>query len=548
MARRQQPHRVAELAVAVAAVGLGVSAELVAYDFSAARQWVPDLAVGWGLVACGLVAWQIAPRSPCGVLLCGAGLVWFAGNFAATDVPFVPWAAEQGVYVHRAALAAAVLAFALGGSRSDTARLGAISVCAALLWPSLADDQAAVVALALAALVVSLWVGGRYAAPAALAFALAVGGVAAVRLLQWPVGPEALRSSYETGLLATGAFLVMALARRTSASALAEHVIELGEIASVRDALRRVLEDPSLELAFARGDGYVDERGRSVSLPASRQRSLTPLDEAGDTVVTHDGAIAVDGALMAALARALRLTRENALLQADMVAQLGELRASRRRLVLARGRQRALLERRLREGAELHLIELDDALSALDSSNVDLGRAVAQARRRLNEARGGIAGLVLGLQPRLLASGGLAGALAALAESSPVSVSVAVAPRRFDAAVEHAAYLVCSEALANAAKHADATRVEIRLATSDDRLRVEIDDDGRGGADPAGHGLRGLAERVDELGGTLRVASPPFGGTRIRAEIPVRGDRDESSPPERLAARRVPAKAVEAAT
>jgi signal transduction histidine kinase len=544
-----RPHQARlALAGAVGAAALGVAAELVAFDLSSARSWIPDLSVGWGLVSCGLVGWRIAPHSRCGPLLCGAGLAWFAGNFAAADVPILPWAAEHGAYVHRGVLAAAVLAFALGRVDSDVARLGVAAISVALLWPSLADDEAAVVVLALALLVVSLWIGGRRPAPAAFAFALAVGGVAAVRLLDWPVGEGALLSSYQAGLLATGMLLVLALSRRASAAAVAEHVIELGETGSVGDALRRVLGDRSLELAFVRGEAHVDEHGRPLSIAVLPHRCLTALGAEGLIVVAHDVAVHVDDALAGALARALGLTRENALLQADALDQLDELRASRRRLVLARGRQRALLARRLGEGAERHLLELDEAIAAVDPSDGELADAVVEVRRRVREAREGLAALALGLQPRVLASGGLAGAVAGLAEGSPLSVTFDVDPRRFDAAVEHAAYLVCSEALANAAKHADATNVAIRVETRNDRLGIEIEDDGRGGANPDGGGLRGLEQRLDELGGTLRVKSTPGTGTRIEAEIPLRGDREESTASERNDAPRTGATAVGAAS
>ena len=179
--------------------------------------------------------------------------------------------------------------------------------------------------------------------------------------------------------------------------------------------------------------------------------------------------------------------------------QLAELRASRRRLALARGRQRALLARRLREGAELRLAGIEAALE-----DVEPTPAVAEAVERVGAARDAIAALARGLQPPLLAAEGLAGALTALAASSPVDVSLRVDDRRFEAAVEHAAYLVCSEALANVAKHAGASEVELSVAARDGRLRLGIADNGRGGADSRGSGLRGIAERVEELGGTLQ--------------------------------------------
>jgi signal transduction histidine kinase len=95
---------------------------------------------------------------------------------------------------------------------------------------------------------------------------------------------------------------------------------------------------------------------------------------------------------------------------------------------------------------------------------------------------------------------------------------------RFPAPIEAAAYFICSEALANVAKYGRASRVEVRVVREDRRLTVEVSDDGVGGADPsAGSGLRGLADRVEALGGRLRVESPPGSGTRLLAELPIEG-------------------------
>ena len=100
--------------------------------------------------------------------------------------------------------------------------------------------------------------------------------------------------------------------------------------------------------------------------------------------------------------------------------------------------------------------------------------------------------------------------------------------RRFDAAVEHAAYLVCSEALTNVAKHARASEVDLRIEAIGGLLRLEVSDDGRGGADVGGTGLRGISARVEELAGHLVLDSPPGRGTRLAVEIPLRADRDLS--------------------
>ena len=124
-----------------------------------------------------------------------------------------------------------------------------------------------------------------------------------------------------------------------------------------------------------------------------------------------------------------------------------------------------------------------------------------------------------GLRPQRLTRDGLAGALDDLARGAPLPVEVDAPPRRFDDVVEATLFFVCSEALANVTKHAGASRARVRIAEDGDRLAAEVSDDGAGGADAGGSGLRGLADRVEALGGALSVESPPGAGTTVRAEV-----------------------------
>jgi signal transduction histidine kinase len=121
----------------------------------------------------------------------------------------------------------------------------------------------------------------------------------------------------------------------------------------------------------------------------------------------------------------------------------------------------------------------------------------------------------------VLTDRGLEAAIGALADQSAIPVTVSAdVPERPAAPIETAAYFVAAEALANAAKHADASRVEVRLVRRPKSLVVEVSDDGRGGADASGSGLTGLRRRVEALDGSLLVVSPPDGGTTLRAELP----------------------------
>ncbi len=150
---------------------------------------------------------------------------------------------------------------------------------------------------------------------------------------------------------------------------------------------------------------------------------------------------------------------------------------------------------------------------------------VARAQDQLVETLEELRRLAHGLHPRVLSEHGLGGALAALAKDFAVPVDVRVTGTQLPQPVAVVAYFVCAEALANVAKYAGASCVTVAVTAGEGRVRVEIADDGVGGADPAhGSGLRGLADRVETFGGTLQVESLRGRGTRIAAEIPLGGD------------------------
>jgi PAS domain S-box-containing protein len=203
--------------------------------------------------------------------------------------------------------------------------------------------------------------------------------------------------------------------------------------------------------------------------------------------------------------------------------QAEELRKSRARIVAAGDEARKRLERNLHDGAQQHLIALLLALRGLRDQAKD--RATAEsltgAVDELEQAVDELLELSRGIHPVGLERG-LAGAVEQLAKRAHIAVSVEVSPDRYAEPVEAAAYYVVSEALANVAKHAEATKTSVRIADDGEQLLVEVVDDGRGGADPAlGSGLRGLADRVAALDGTFSVGTPAAGGTHVRAEIPL---------------------------
>jgi signal transduction histidine kinase len=188
---------------------------------------------------------------------------------------------------------------------------------------------------------------------------------------------------------------------------------------------------------------------------------------------------------------------------------------------------RRRVERDLHDGAQQRLVTVALALR-LARSQVgrvpveELGALLDEAGEELAGALDELRELARGIYPVLLTDAGLGPALASLAERCPVPAVLGPVPdRRWADRVEQTCYFVASEALVNAVKHAHASRVAIELRVVDDaELCLEVGDDGVGGADPAGSGLRGLADRVAALGGALQVDSAPGGGTRVRARLP----------------------------
>ena len=208
------------------------------------------------------------------------------------------------------------------------------------------------------------------------------------------------------------------------------------------------------------------------------------------------------------------------------------IHASRARIVQAALEERRRLGRDLHDGAQQRLINVIFALQAAGRGAVDepARRALAEALEETQLAIRDLRDLGAGLDPSVLAHRGLAAAIASLTARTPVPVTLEVPPERFAPLIESTAYFVVSEGLANVAKHAQASEATVRIETAPGCLLVIVSDDGRGGAAPepaSGSGLAGLADRVAAVGGTLEVVSPAGAGTRLTAELPLRGGVSE---------------------
>jgi signal transduction histidine kinase len=203
--------------------------------------------------------------------------------------------------------------------------------------------------------------------------------------------------------------------------------------------------------------------------------------------------------------------------------QVDELEASRRRVVEAGDEERRRLERKLREGAERRLAEVQALLGEAEGAVGDgIAAMLAETQAKLERTRSELREFARGIHPRALTEGGLPAALRELAERAALPVELRVAETRYPGPVEAGVYFVCSEALANIGKHAEASAAAVEVTEHDNTLVLTVSDDGKGGALMGeGSGLRGLADRVEALGGRLVVTSPPGAGTRLVAEVPV---------------------------
>jgi signal transduction histidine kinase len=206
--------------------------------------------------------------------------------------------------------------------------------------------------------------------------------------------------------------------------------------------------------------------------------------------------------------------------------RVDDLRTARQRIIEAADAERRRIERDLHDGAQQRMVSLALTLGLVESRlepGSDVAPLVRQAREEAQAAVDELRELARGIHPAVLSDRGLGAALEALAARAPVPVDVSGVPEEpLPPAVEAAVYFLTAETLTNVAKYADACCASVALEVDGDQLRVEISDDGVGGAgSSAGSGLDGLCDRVEALDGELTIDSPPGGGTTVRALIPL---------------------------
>jgi signal transduction histidine kinase len=566
--RATAPRRQAlTFAVALVAVA-GLLAALVElalfYSGPAAPRppWVAALFPLYALVyvLVGAFAWLRRPGSLVGPLLAAGGFVWIVSGLQNTAVPALQAAGLATATVPIALVMHLLMAFPSGRLRSGAERAIVVAgylVCLVLQVPlyvfaaggplQIASRPdlvtagawvqrgagASVVLVICAVLVRRI----RAAAPLQrrVLAPLSVYGILAI--LAIPVGAALADLVFGRGLalpfaqltIMAGVPVVFAVGVLLGRFARTADIEELGAWLGAGDAggrpelataLASALGDESVELLYrVPGEaGWVNGDGVGVTAPEpTSHRSIVEVERAGSTI----GAIVYD---------ALLLTRPGEVREAAGVVALAldrerltvELRASRARLVEAGDIERRRIARDLHDGLQSRLVLLAVRAGLAGGEAAELRAGIETAIEELRA-------LVDGVMPAELTERGLPAAVDALAGRMPVPVRLDLGDirERLPPAVESTGYFVVAEALLNAVKHAQPSRLAVALARlPGDRLRIEVSDDGRGGVDAAangaggGHGMRSMADRVEALAGRMSIASAPGAGTRLTVELP----------------------------
>jgi signal transduction histidine kinase len=526
--------------------------------------------IGGSFAACGLIAWRRRPDSRSGVLMTAVGFGFYL--FPLLSQVDAPVAVTLSMLVNdywTIPFVALLLTFVTGGrlrSRVDVGLLWLFVVPLVILefvWLLFREEEGNVlvafpnegIADAIDTVQRSLVLAGclgvvgvvaaRFRAaspPRRRALLPSVAGGIALLLFASLLANDLLGTGTRAPLhlwvtiaslaLVPAAFLAGLLRSRLARAGLAPLFRGLRAMRGpeLQAALARTMGDPGLVVARRAPDGrgYVDASGHPVAMPTSAaDRRIVPVQRDGHEIaaLVYDASLDDDPELVEAVSAAAAIALENEHLHRESEARLAELQASRERLVAASDAERRRLERDLHDGAQQRLVALAMQLRFLQS-RIREDPATAEelattASAQLAESLEELRDLARGIHPAVL-DHGLETALESLAGRAPVPTSLRYdTTARLPPAVQLAAYFVVSEALTNVAKYARATTASVSVSEAAGRLRVEVADDGIGGAAAAGgSGLRGLADRVEALDGRLSVVSPPAAGTTVVAELP----------------------------
>lgn len=539
--------------------------------------WLAVSIVAGALVyaASGLIAWWRRPGNRLGLVMVAGGVIWllnalvFASQPLLVAVGVVTATLPLGVIVHL------LLVFPSGRLRSTLARwtvIAGYAVCLVLqiplyLWaPAASPDGmlamadrpelvtvgsrvqtgAGMCVMAITAVVLSVRFH-RASERRSVLGPLYVYGVAVVLLV--PLVPIVVRSmtGFDSSIATAGQIVLLVVAPMLFAVAMMrggfartgelEQLGEwLGSAAGDRPdlgtALATALGDDSVQLSYWLHDrgGYVDADGRSVTAPtAGNGRGLAEIGVGGRRVggIFYDRNLIADPELVNSAGRVIAIAVDQQRLTVQLRASRRALQQSRARIVEASDRERRRIAQNLHDGLQAELVLLSVEAQRLagteaGTSPEERAQAAERLRWRIDHAAAGLRDLVYAVMPAPLVEQGLGPAIEDLVDRMPVPTTLEMSvDRNLPDAVQATAYFVMAEALNNAARHAGARHIAVRLTDRAGVLVIRVDDDGIGNAHPAGgFGLTGLQDRVEVLGGTLRIDSPVDHGTHITAELP----------------------------
>jgi signal transduction histidine kinase len=509
------------------------------------------LVVGASFIVGGTVSWRLQPHIRVGPLLVAVGMLWLGAKIPPEGT--LPAGLETlRVSAWVAVLAHLIVAFPIGRMDALAQRLVvgltylSVATIALLDAAGLRSDGATIVAVDLcgSAILAVRIIAWRRSPPTRRRYLTPLSAAAVIAVLAVLVVKPATIAGWDTSGIMPLVALALAtvplghlanlLRRRLDRGRVAELVVRLHDAPEpirIESALQRALHDPGLRVGYWMPETgrYVDVDGRGLPATADPNRAATRIDRGTHplAILVHDRALLEEPALIRAATAAVGLTLDNERLTAELRARVAQLAESRDHVLRATEAERRRIERDLHDGVQQRLLSvlmtLGLAESVLSRGPDRVGPLIEEARTATHAILDDLRALVQGIHPPMLTERGLAGAIKELValSSTPVDLRLNIPPRPLPAEVESTAYYVLAEALTNVVRHSHAKRADVVIADDGGRFRVEIRDDGRGGADPArGTGLDGLCQRVERGGGSLRVESPPDGGTRIVAVLP----------------------------
>jgi signal transduction histidine kinase len=537
--------------------------------------WLYDLypAAGLVYVAAGVVAWWRRPSNRLGTIMVFAGLTILVVNVGVFNVPTLSAVGVVLATLPLAVVVHLVLAFPSGRLRSSVARWTVASgyvACLVFEIPLYLFDPAASNGGMLAvASRPNLFLAGEWAQRAlgiaVVSVACAILGQRFLRatprqrlvlgplylygmftVLFIPLTPDVIVPLFAlspTVAVATQVILLMGVPVAFAAGLLLGGFARTGEIAelgswlgatalsrdSLTQALARALGDDSVEVAYWVEERllYVDARGEPLYLPLVPGRGQVEIDLDGRRIgaVLYDAVLIDDPALVRAAGRVVAIAMDHDRLTAELLASREELRRSRARLVEAADRERRRIAQNLHDSLQMKLVLLAlkaQSLAGLPGASSTIADAAAALRSDIDSAAAELRELVHDVMPAPLIERGLGAAAQDLVDRLPLPTRLSLGVNgTVPEPVSSAAYFILAEALANAIKHAHATRLAVDLAEHDHSLRLEVTDDGIGGVVAGvGLGMRSIADRVDVLGGSVHIHSPGGAGTQVVVELP----------------------------